>query len=156
VQVAIPRSLASLLEMQYGIRPRAEIKDAGRIGVVKSASVYESVRFDLHENPAPRTHAPKHLLNACQSNSWMIKDVVQPSDGSSLGHNLSVWLKSFGVIGGSGTMRRNILFDTSNRLLQSRAYGGLADQTSLGCLSGYLSRLPSPTCARGRNWKSHH
>lgn len=28
----------------------------------KSASVYESVRFDLHENPAPRTPAPKHLL----------------------------------------------------------------------------------------------
>ena len=62
MQVAIPRSLASLLEMQYGIRPRAEIKEAHRIGIVKSASVYESVRFDLHENPAPRTHAPQHLL----------------------------------------------------------------------------------------------
>src|ERR1700722_6068929 len=60
------------------------------------------------------------------------------------------------VSGGLGRMRQNILFDTSNHLSQSRAYVGLADQTALGCLSGYLSRLPSSTCARGRSWKSHH
>jgi hypothetical protein len=24
--------------------------------------------LNLPENPAPKTHAPKHLLNACQSN----------------------------------------------------------------------------------------
>jgi hypothetical protein len=52
--------------MKYGIRPRAEIKEADRIGIVKSASVYECGRFHFHLGqmaPKPVAGLPTQVVN---------------------------------------------------------------------------------------------